>query len=209
MNSATKAYIRRVMPKVEIKQLHVHQNEVQISTLTQTALVEGPSIVQGTAWNNRVGNEVCAHKLEVRGVLYNNSTSESMVRMLILSTKTHTDLSEVFISNTGGSTSGTSTIGGLDTMYYPINEADFRIHTDKIIKLAGSATGNAGANAQVIKHTVKFPKIRVKYDNNATGAFSQNWRYYVFYIAADSNDDTSTGTVVELSALTRFFFTDS
>lgn len=208
--AATKKYVQRLLPKVETKELRVHNNEVALNTLTQGYTESGPILTQGTAKSNRLGTEVSAVGLDIRGVLSNNSTSESIVRMLVLSSKNNTDPSlELFQFQTTGTTAGVSSVNGLDAMYYPINTNDFRVHKDTLIRLAGSSTGNGGANVQFIKASVRFPKTRIKFDANLTGLLNQTWTYHVVYIAADANDDTSTGTVAELSSMTRFYYQDA
>jgi hypothetical protein len=208
---ATKSFVRRQLPKVEQKEVWIHNNEVQLNTLTQGYFLDnGPPVQQGTAAFNRIGIEIAAVRLHVRGVLSNNSTSESLVRMVVLFSQKNVDPSlQLFETTPAGTVANLSTLNGLDAMYYPINSDDFTVAYDRVFKLAGSATGNAANNVQLFEKSFSLGKKRIKFDANLTGQTQQTWQYYVVYIAADANDDTSTGTVAELSSLTRFVFEDT
>jgi len=199
------------MPKTEMKCAWNHQNEVALPTLAQGTSNKGPYLSRGTGSDERVGNVINASALHFKGVLYNNSTQETYVRMLIIGYPTlngdidySTNLYEISQS---GTVSGLNTISGLDTMYFPINKKDYKVYRDKVYKLAGSVSGSAGTNTRMFNHFVKFNKRKIIYDgvSNATNS----WTYNIILIAADSNDDTSTGTVCELSSLTRFYYTDA
>jgi len=209
VSPATKSYVKKLLPKIETKVFRMHANEVALNTLSQGYFFNGPAIVQGSGRGDRVGNEVSALGLDIRGVLNNNSTTESIVRMLVVSSKGPTDPSlELFDTGSTGSTGGLATINGLDAMYWQLNTNDFKIHVDKLVRLAGSATGNAAQNVQFIKENISFPKTRIKYDGTVTGILNQSWSYHIIFIASDANDDTSTGTVAEVSYLAKFLYQD-
>jgi len=208
--AATKQYVKNLLPKIETKEIRFHTNEVGLNTLSQGYFLQGPLIVQGTSRSSRIGNEVSAIGLDIRGVLCNNSTTESIVRVLVVSSSGSTDPTlELFQATDPGITGGLSTITGLDAMYYPLNTNDFRIHVDKVVRLAGSATGNGAENVQFMKEHINFPKTRIKFDGNTTGIVNQSWSYHIILIATDANDDTSTGTVAEASFMSRFFYQDA
>lgn len=210
VSTAVKKYVRKVMPKTEMKQIWNHQNEFPLSTLTQVNQNTGPAIDQGTGQHNRIGNVINASGLHFKGFFYNNSTQETWIRMVILGYPTplgNTDQSlNLFDSTQVGAVSGTNTITGLDAIYFPINKRDYKVYRDKTYKLSGSTSGAAGTNTKMFNHFVKFNGRKITYDVAWTAA---NWTYNIVLITADANDDTSTGTVVELSALTRFYYKDA
>lgn len=212
--TAVKKYVKRAIPHVELKEIWNHDNEVQLNTLSQGALQAYPLISQGTSHITRVGNDVNLKKFDIRGVLSNNSTSESFARMLIVGHDGNLDPTmatfPLYLAASGASTT-ISSVNGLDTMYFPINNKELHIYQDKVFRLAGSATGNAAQNAQYYRKTINFPgqgKL-IKFKGSASGYANQSWFITVIWVVADSNDDTTTGTVVELSQLTRFHYTDA
>ena len=212
VSAATKKYVKRVLPKVETKQVWAHHNEVQLNTLSQgyqsTAECQ---IGQGTAANNRIGNIVHLSSLDLRGALNNNSTSESFVRMIVIMYPgTNGDPTlNLFRTLPTGTTGGVSTVNGLDEMYYPINTLEFTVLYDHVYRLAGSATGNSGSNTVFFKKTLPLRQKKLHFKSTSAGVGNQDWMYSVIWIAADANDDTSTGTAVELSCIERLFFKDA
>lgn len=210
VSNAVKTYVKRIMPKPEVKVVWNHDNEVQLSTLSQGQYLSGPSITQGTGPSNRVGNDINSLGMHIKGVLYNNSTQESYVRAIVLGcTGTQDPTASLFRYAAAGTTAGLSAVVGLDAMYQPLNKLDFKVYWDQVFKLGGSGSGAAGSNTRMFTKFIKFNKRKVQYQSTSTGAGSQNWLYKIIYIASDANDDTSTGTAVELSALTRYYFTDA
>lgn len=213
--TAVKKYVQRAIPHVELKEQWTHDNEVQLNTLVQGAMQSYPSVSQGTTHLTRVGNDINLKKFDIKGVLSNNSTSESFARMIIVGHDGDLDPTmstfPLFLAGATGSTFTISSVNGLDTMYYPLNDKELHVYEDKVFRLAGSATGNAAVNAKYYSKTINFPgqgKL-IKFKANATGVGNQSWFISVIWVVADANDDTSTGTVVELSQLTRFYYTDA
>jgi len=191
--------------------LWTHHNEVNLSTLAQGYTSTGPLTTQTANAASRIGNIIQACGLHMRGVLNNNSTSESMVRIVVVGfDSTNGDPSlNLYRSSSGGATSAVSAVNGLDAMYYPINTVDLHVYYDKVYKLAGSATGNSGANVKTFMKFIKFNRRKVEYKANTNGYGNQNWMYQILFIAADTNDDTTTGTAVEMSMIERFYFQDA
>lgn len=209
--AATRKYVHRLMPKSEMKQVWAHHNEVALNTLSQgyqSNLV--CQIGQGTAANNRIGNVVNFSGLHLKGVFNNNSGSESYVRMIVVGyPSSNGDPSlNLFRSLPTNTTTSISSINGLDCMYYPLNKTELHIYLDRVYKLAGSATGNAGSNTRMFSQFIKFGGKKVEFKANTTGYSAQNWMYSVYWIASDANDDTTTGTTLELSCLERLYFKD-
>lgn len=196
------------MPKIEMKQCWNHINEQALNTLSQGFQSLGPTLAVGTASNQRIGNIVHLKGLHIKGALNNNSTSESFVRFMILGYNTALgDPTALLFRNAAtGTTSGVSGVNGLDAMYMPLNKVDLHVYHDRTMRIAGSATGNSGANVRMISKFVKFGGKKVEFKSNAAYA---DWAYTVCWIAADANDDTSTGTSVELSYLERLYYKDA
>jgi len=196
------------MPHVEMKQYWNHTNEVALSTLVQGYNTTGPAITQGTAGNQRLGNIIHLSGLHIKGALNNNSGSESFVRFMIFGydVSIGDPLTYLFRNASTGTIVGPSGMFGLDCMYYPLNKIDLHVYHDQVIKIAGSVSGNAGNNARMINKFVKFGGKKLEYKSNS--AYAQ-WAYVTVFIAADANDDTSSGTNVELSFLERAYFKDA
>lgn len=215
VTKAVKSYVRRALPRVEMKTNWYHDNEVQLNTLSQGAMQAYPQVNQGTTDLARVGNDINMKSFQIKGVLNNNSTQESYARCLILGHAGSLDPTfstfPIFAAGASGQTFTISQVNGLDTMYYPINKVETHVYYDHVFKLAGSATGNSGVNTRMFSKFIKFPGKgrKVTFKANATGTGNQNWFISVYWIVADANDDTTTGTTVELSQLTRFWYTDA
>lgn len=215
MSLATKKYVRRALPAVELKQQWYHDNEVLFNTLTQGAMQAYPTVSQGTSSLQRIGNVINLKMFQIKGILYNNSTSESYARCIIVGHPGSIDPTfstfPIFRSGAVGATSTIASVNGLDTMYFPINNTELHVYYDKVMKIAGSVSGSAGVNTRSYSHMVKFPGKgkKINYKGNASGYLNQDWMISVYWIVADANDDTSTGTVVECSQLTRLWYTDA
>jgi len=198
-----------MLPKVEMKQIWIHDNEVQLNTLVQGQITTGPVVPLGTGSNARIGNEIRAQGLHLKGALYNNSGSESFVRLLILGHSGSLDpTTQVFRSTHAGNVAAPAAVNGMDAIYYPVNKNELTVYYDKVYKLGGSVSGTAASNTRMFSKFVKFNGRKVQYEGGTTGIGTQNWSYSIVWIAADANDDTTTGTVVELSQLHRFYFKD-
>lgn len=209
---ATRKYVKRCLPKVEMKQSWVHHNEVSLSTLTQGYNAPGPFIQPGSLANNRLGNIINLSGLHLKGALFNNSTSETFVRMLVVGydgNSPTTAPANLFRGDATGSTGGISGVNGLDAMYFPVNKLDMHVYRDKVFRLAGTATGNAGANTKFFSEFIKFHGKKIEYKGSSTGLGLQNWMYSIIWISAEAADDTTTGTVVEVSMLERVYYKDA
>jgi hypothetical protein len=210
VSKAVKKYVKRSLPKTEMHMTFLHLNEIQLSTFTQGYSVSGPVTAKGDGTSDRTGNIINACGLHYKGVVYNNSGSETMVRMIIVGSRASDGDPKniLFRADAAGVVAGISGINGLDAMYFPLNKVDLHVYHDKIIRLAGSVTGNAGANVKLFNKFVKLNRRKIEY-KTLSSVTSADWVYTAMWIAADSNDDTTTGTSVELSCLERFYSQDS
>lgn len=199
---------------MEMKELWQHDNEVSLNTLTQGAMATYPLISTGSTNSTRNGSEITLKSMMIKGMLYNNSGSETYARMIIVGHEGTIDPTystfPIFRNTGAGATVTIASVNGLDTMYYPLNKVDLHVYHDKVYRLAGSATAGGPANTRQYSKWIKFGSgKKIAYKGNASGYQNQNYMVSVYWIVADANDDTSTGTTVELSQLTRVFFTDA
>lgn len=216
VSRAVKKYVKRALPKIELKTFWQHDNEVSLNTLSQgtTANMYHPQLAVGNSGLQRVGNEINFKSMHLKGVLYNNSTQETYVRMIVVGCPGTLDPTittfPLFRSGSSGVTSVVSSLNGLDQMYYPLNTMDLTVYQDNVFKLAGSNSYSGGSNTRMFSKFIKFPGKgkHVTFKGNTTGQNNQNWYINVIWLAADANDDTSTGTNVELSMLTRYWYQD-
>lgn len=208
VSQATRKYVRKVLPKIEMKQYWNHTNETTLSTLVQGYSTVGPNILQGVAGSQRLGNIIHLSGLHLKGALNNNSGSESFVRFLVVGYDSSLgDPVQLLFRNTAsGLTAAASSVNGLDCMYFPVNKLDLHTYHDQVFRIAGSATGNAGNNCRMFSKFIKFGGKKLEFKSNMPYA---QWSYAIIWIAADANDDTSTGTNVELSLLERAYFKDA
>jgi len=198
------------MPKQELKRVVSYVDETGVSTLVQGTAIPMLGVTQGLQAWNRVGNEITVKGFHIKGILTNTAATVNYVRMVLAWTPTDTDTT--FSSATlfgdvalSGTTGGTSTIPGLNTMYYPINRIQYTPVYDKVIKLGG--TGDPSCS-RMFSHFFKMNK-KVKYIANSTGTGVQSHQLTLFYLVAESNDDTMGGQTIELNHVARAFFVDA
>jgi len=214
VSTAVKKYVRSAVPRVEIKQQWQHDNEVQLNTLTQGAMQGYPQVINALAATGRIGSDISLLSVDIKGCLYNNSGAESYVRMLMVGHPGSIDPTfstfPLFLTAGSGSTGTVSTVTGLDIMYYPINTTELTVYEDKVFRLAGSATAGGPSNTQFFHKIKSFgPRgKKITYKANSSGPNNQNWFVSVIWLVSDANDDTTAGTAVELSQLTRISYSD-
>lgn len=163
-----------------------------------------PSISQSLLDNGRVGDQIRAQSLNVKGFVkldINNTVANTTmptvaVRMMIVSMKVRSNYLDATSAPTylgtllkkGGTTTGFT--GALRDLYAPINTDAFTKHYDRIMYLTQDAvispngTANPGINAisSDVRKTIKFFNINVrckkkllKYDSNITSLTPTNW----------------------------------
>lgn len=158
-----------------------------------------PNINLGTADNARIGDQIRAQSLNIRGYVridpsatspyFNNAgVPNVMARLMVVSLKTKQNFTEATSSATplngllkkGGTT--TAFTGVLSDIYVPINTDLWTIHADRKMYLTQDYVASyGGVTAQLIpqdfKDTIKFFNINVKcknkllkYDSNISSA---------------------------------------
>lgn len=146
-----------------------------------------PNITQGTADNARIGDQIRAQSLTIRGYIkmdpilssgtFNNQGYPNMMaRLMVVSLKTKANFTEATSSTTplsgllkkGGTTSGFT--GVLSDIYAPINTDLWTVHADRKMYVSQDIVAQYGGQttalvAQDLKNTVKFFTINVKCKN--------------------------------------------
>nr|QTE03355.1 MAG: capsid protein [Emberiza rustica CRESS-DNA-virus sp.] len=210
VSAATKKYVRRMLPKVELKRNVLNSDEVSISTLTQGAMYPLTSLTQGTGSYQRIGNQVTIKGFHIKGLLNNNATTTNYMRMLLVWTNidTLTTFSTAALFddvNLAGGTGGTGTIFGANILYYPINKMTFKVAYDRVFKLGGSGDP---ASSRMFSKFIKM-NTRLKYVANNAGDAYQDKQLSLVLLAAQSDDDVAAGQVIETSFMARTYYTDA
>jgi len=84
VSAATKKYVRRMMPKTELKRNVSYYDEISQSTLTQGSVTPMISITQGTGVNSRIGNQITVKGFHIKGLFNNNAATPNYIRMLLV-----------------------------------------------------------------------------------------------------------------------------
>lgn len=155
-----------------------------------------PNITQGTADNNRIGDQIRSQSISLKGYIrlspntsFNSSTLPAVVaRLFIVSLKTKPNYTEAVSTATalggllkkGGTTSGFG--GNLQDIYSPVNTDLWTVHADRKFYLNQSfllqpPTLGALSVPVDVKNTIKFFNLNVrcknkllKYDANISSA---------------------------------------
>nr|QTE03440.1 MAG: capsid protein [Syrmaticus reevesii CRESS-DNA-virus sp.] len=210
VSRAVKKYVKKMQPKVEMKQTWFHENEIAINTLTQglSRVVPEP-IVAGTGNTNRIGNDINAMSYHLKGALTNNANTEVYVRCIFFGCNASVDPAAVFFRQAGtGPTAPVSSINGLDAIYFPINKLELKVMWDKVYKLAGNSGSTTTSKTVLLNKFIKLGGKKLTYKGPVDN-IPDNYTYYVTWIASEAYDDTTTGQTVEVSYLSRFFYKDA
>lgn len=215
VSKTVKKYVKSVMPRPEVKSVWYHDNEVNLNTLTQGAMQSYPLLGQGSSKFQRIGNDIMLTEFEIRGTIKSNSATNTLwARALIVGHDGQIDPTistfPLFQASFDETTAPVSSVNGLDAMYFPINKKELTVYHDKVYRLAGDANGNDGKEALFFSKHIKFgPKgMKISFKGNLNGYKNQTKLVSVIWIVAEASDDTTTGYNVELSQLTRFWYTD-
>jgi len=208
--AATKSYVKRMLPKTELKRFVSYYDEITGSTLVEGSAVPLTNIGQGTASYMRIGNEICVKGLHIKGLFNNNAATPNYVRMMVLwsACDTNTSFGSAYYfaeSNLAGTTGTISNVTGANMMYYPLNTKQFTPIYDKVFKLGGSGDPSC---TRMFSKFVKLNK-RIKYIANNYGDGLQDYQISVVYLYAESGDDTTSGQIVETSHVCRLWYSDA
>ena len=206
-----KKYVKKVMPRPEVKrELDGFSENIVTAGVTPYLQFE-PLISQGTALNQRVGNEIRFLSIYAKVMLHNNSTLTQTVRMLVLGMASDTDTipasMELFQdANVAGGTTTLLTSGtNFGNMIFKVNKKKFHVYYDRVFKL-GSVNSVDGKNVVLIKKLFKI-RSKIRYDGNTTGVGNQSKRYMILYLTSDPGLDNSGGAI-EITGNHYYYFTD-
>lgn len=206
-----KKYVKKIMPRPEVKrELDGFSENIVSATVTPYLQFE-PLISQGTALNQRVGNEIRFLSIYAKVMMHNNSTITQTVRMLVLGMANDTDTTpatmELFQdANAAGGTSTLLTSGSnFGNMIFRINKKKFHVYYDHVFKL-GSTNSVDGKDVVLVRKLIKI-RSKIRYDGNTTGVGNQSKRYMILYLTSDPALDASGGAI-EITGNHYYYFTD-
>lgn len=193
-----------------MKRHYVNNTEELVSTLAQgTNWYSLADVDQGVNTAERIGMEIMAKGIHVCGHLHNNGSTTNWVRMVVIQQHTQDDissLSEVFQKS--GNTADFSSTTGMQAMYFPLQKTDFKVLYHRVFKLNPAGTAGLLDESRMFKTFLKLNK-KMKFQKDLSeGADLQRPRYWLGCWAAESPNDTGLGENIELSFLSRFYFTD-
>jgi hypothetical protein len=199
----------------ETKCHFTHSDESGLNSLSQGIFWDPMNLAQGTGGGERVGKQVRAQRLTIRGVLHNNSNSATQfVRMIVFWAKDRSSFSsasgELFLNAIGGTgiPSDVSAITGLDAIYMPTNPSLVTVLHDEVFRL-GSASGT-GRDSQFYGVDLRLGNKLIQFEEGTAGGSENVFpRLHVFFVTSEAPDDTGIGQVVENSCVMRFYYHDS
>lgn len=202
---------KRVLNKnTETKRRWQGLNEVGLTHVDNALFYDATGITQGTAINERVGNEVRLSGLHFKGVLNNNYDGVNFVRMVVFYGKDQMnfDSSVGIFQNSAGSLVSTLSQTGLNSIYYPINKTRCQVLHDKVYRLAPAITnGESPATSKFFNTFVKLHGKKITFAGNDTGADSADHRLHVGLWVADGRDDFPASRV-EVSGIITTYYKD-
>jgi len=182
-------------------------DEVQLSTLPGY-LTDSTLAVIGTsaARNGRIGDEILAQSMHVKGMMRNNSANTVYCRVLAFWTpeRAISATSELFqIGATAYST--LTAVTGLNQIYTPLNKNKYKFLVDKTFRINSTAETGEVFKLNIFK---KLGGKKIMFEHNTSGDENQNHVLNVVYMVARADDDTGLGEDIEMSLITRFWYTD-
>lgn len=211
VSTAVKKYVKSHVPKPEVKRAFDVYSEAVISAMVTPYQMFEPIIAQGTARNQRIGNQIKMLGVHTRAYFKNNSTGTCWVRMLVLSTGSDTDTAaatmELFKDvNAAGDTNPIVVSGSsAGNIFFSINEAKFKTHYDHVYKLGGTGSLE-GKDVVLFNKFCKF-NTTIKYDGASTGLGNQSRRFLILYLTSETALDGG-GASVEISGMNRWYYVD-
>lgn len=218
VSNAVKKYVRKVASKTRPEMKNNRSTFVE-STLLNTAAVatsflwseQMGGIAQGPERFNRIGNEIYLHGHHSKGSYNNNGTVPVYVRRLILGyttgISTGTGSVELFDTTDGTGSTITATGNTMGLITQPINKNQFKVYSDKTIKLSPS-TATDGTQTKMYNYFQKFGGKKVKFEGNTNGLLGANWRFAEVWLVAQADNDSAAGSIVEQSGSRATYFTD-
>jgi hypothetical protein len=186
-----------------------HFNEAQFSTTQYGSFYDPMIITEGTGPDNRIGKQITLSGYQMKGVLKSNSTTtHQYMRMVLFYSKDRGDMSnssEMFL-NSGHNPLTSTTLGGLDKMYVPINKSLITPLYDKVFRMPPISTSNSDGT-RFFNFFVKLRNRKITYENTGTGQDNVSPRLHLAVFTADAGDEGVTNQL-EFSAMERLWYKD-
>lgn len=211
VSAPVRRYISRRFPRPELKRISsVAMDEVTQDSLSSSfAVTELSQVAQGNTLYGRIGNEVIAKGIHLRGVIHSNIVRSTYVRTFLVGTTDSIDATyatgEWFDTSVTGIGDTALAVTGLNQIYCRLNKNKFKVLFDKTYRLGANQVTD-GSNTRTFNIFRKLNK-RLKFEGNTYGPGNQNYRYLWVTVVAEGGDDSVGGTV-EFSAQTMFYFSD-
>jgi len=166
---------------------------------------------QGTGAYQRVGNQITLKGVHEKGMLFNNSTKTVFVRQVIGWLKTEEALGSttaIFRGTAGEAVAPSSLAAPYHAVYFPFHPAHFKPVYDKVHRLEGVDATTAGNRNYAFFNCFKRFNTKIKFTSTDV-SLTMKPRLISIFFAATADADDGTGFIVELSRITREFFTDA
>lgn len=205
MRSIAKDVIRKT---AETKFRTSDHDEATLSTLTQAPKEHTPCRIRGgTLENERIGNDVSMFGIDVRGYLFNNSTTDTIhVRALAVIDKERngqaTSLDQLLLKNNTPVSHAQGAMGSV----YAVNKQRYRVLWDTTMTLSPYAAGNGAANTRRFRKWIKA-SLKIKFGDETDSSITQNDVKVVFY-ACEADGDIIIGEAVELYSQVIGYYKD-
>lgn len=209
---ATKKYVRKVMPKVEVKRQIDGYTETTVDALISPYQIYEFQVTQGDGAYQRQGKQIHLIGLYIKSYFKNNAVGTAFVRCIVVSTASDTDTlgptMELFKDANVSGTPTTIAVSGTSAVnvLYEINDSKFKKHWDKTYKLA-STNSTDGRDVAWNKKFIKFNSL-IKFDANTAGLGNQSRRFLVIYVTSEPPLD-SGGSTIEITGTNKWYYTDA
>jgi len=209
VSAATKKYVRRMMPKTELKRNVSYYDEISQSTLTQGSVTPMISITQGTGVNSRIGNQITVKGFQLR--VYSITTQRRRITFACCWCGPR-------VTPSPGSPPRTCSRMRIRRWCCGCRLRQRRQHPllSRQQECLPSRLGQ-GLQAWRVRRPILYSHVQQvhqdehdhQYNGNNAGDGSQDKQLTLFVLAAESGDDVGMGQTVELSHVGRVFFTDA
>jgi len=223
---AVKQYVKNQMrTNTELKRYEA-QDQEKLEGLTASATVPMFThnvllLAQGTASNERIGNEIRLQGVQLKGMFNNNTTLTTYVRIMIgyyignaELTSPVSEIVSLFKDNLGNSVSAqiVAAAGAKNyaLMTTPTHPEFWHPLYDKVLKI-GPNTSTDGNNTRLFNKFIKLHNKKVIFDtlSGTTGAGYSTPRLQVIRIYTDAPQDSSTAQTLEYSGLSQVWYRDA
>jgi len=166
-------------------------------------------ISKGDEKYNREGEEVFSHGIKYGFNFWNNSSTNVIVRMMLVQPRENWDWSiesgpvGCLLFETNGRAYGVDTYSEANRLQVPISKKRWRVYIDK--KFTLQSNSGADATRNVARSGYVKTRCKLSWDPYESSTKPRKPFYFVF-ITSQADTDTSTGSSVELSWYVRHYF---